>query len=213
MIGAGLVARKARALGLNRKPWVKTSLAPGSPGGDRIPRSRRAAGRSRRARLQPRRLRLHHLHRQFRAAAAGDLEGDPRRRPGGHLGALGQPQLRGPDQPRRARQLPRLAAAGGGLRARRRHEHRPDHRAARPGHGRQGRLPQGHLADQQGDRRSGARDRHPRGVPAEIRRRLQGRREVAGGGDHRQPRPTTGRPPRPTSRTRPISRAWRPRPG
>jgi aconitate hydratase len=30
MIGAGLVARKARALGLTRKPWVKTSLAPGS---------------------------------------------------------------------------------------------------------------------------------------------------------------------------------------
>ncbi|MEY8117610.1 aconitate hydratase AcnA [Falsihalocynthiibacter sp. BN13B15] len=30
MIGAGLVARKARALGLNRQPWVKTSLAPGS---------------------------------------------------------------------------------------------------------------------------------------------------------------------------------------
>ncbi len=30
MVAAGLVARKARALGLNRKPWVKTSLAPGS---------------------------------------------------------------------------------------------------------------------------------------------------------------------------------------
>lgn len=30
MIGAGLVAKKAAALGLNRKPWVKTSLAPGS---------------------------------------------------------------------------------------------------------------------------------------------------------------------------------------
>ena len=30
MIGAGLLARKARALGLNSKPWVKTSLAPGS---------------------------------------------------------------------------------------------------------------------------------------------------------------------------------------
>jgi aconitate hydratase len=30
MVGAGLVARKARELGLNRKPWVKTSLAPGS---------------------------------------------------------------------------------------------------------------------------------------------------------------------------------------
>jgi aconitate hydratase len=30
MIGAGLVARKARALGLKSQPWVKTSLAPGS---------------------------------------------------------------------------------------------------------------------------------------------------------------------------------------
>lgn len=30
MVGAGLVARKARERGLNVKPWVKTSLAPGS---------------------------------------------------------------------------------------------------------------------------------------------------------------------------------------
>jgi aconitate hydratase len=30
MLGAGLVARKANALGLTRKPWVKTSMAPGS---------------------------------------------------------------------------------------------------------------------------------------------------------------------------------------
>lgn len=30
MIGAGLVARKARELGIDVKPWVKTSLAPGS---------------------------------------------------------------------------------------------------------------------------------------------------------------------------------------
>lgn len=30
MIAAGLVARKARALGLRARPWVKTSLAPGS---------------------------------------------------------------------------------------------------------------------------------------------------------------------------------------
>ena len=30
MLGAGLVARKAHALGLNVKPWVKTSLGPGS---------------------------------------------------------------------------------------------------------------------------------------------------------------------------------------
>jgi aconitate hydratase len=31
LIAAGLVARKARALGLKPAPWVKTSLAPGSP--------------------------------------------------------------------------------------------------------------------------------------------------------------------------------------
>ena len=30
MVGAGLLARKARRLGLTRRPWVKTSLAPGS---------------------------------------------------------------------------------------------------------------------------------------------------------------------------------------
>jgi aconitate hydratase len=30
LVAAGLVARKARALGLNSQPWVKTSLAPGS---------------------------------------------------------------------------------------------------------------------------------------------------------------------------------------
>ena len=30
MIGAGLVAKKAAERGLTRKPWVKTSLAPGS---------------------------------------------------------------------------------------------------------------------------------------------------------------------------------------
>jgi aconitate hydratase len=30
LVAAGLVARKAHALGLTRKPWVKTSLAPGS---------------------------------------------------------------------------------------------------------------------------------------------------------------------------------------
>ncbi len=30
MVGAGLLARKARALGMQVKPWVKTSLAPGS---------------------------------------------------------------------------------------------------------------------------------------------------------------------------------------
>ncbi|MFN3985754.1 MAG: Fe/S-dependent 2-methylisocitrate dehydratase AcnD [Rhodocyclaceae bacterium] len=34
LIAAGLLARKARKLGLKRKPWVKTSLAPGSKVGE-----------------------------------------------------------------------------------------------------------------------------------------------------------------------------------
>ena len=67
-----------RAKGLKPKPWVKTSLAPGSQVvGEYLAKSGPAGG-SRRARLQPRRLRLHHLHRQFRPAAGDDLGGDQR---------------------------------------------------------------------------------------------------------------------------------------
>ncbi len=60
----------------------------------------------RQGRLQPRRLRLHHLHRQLRPAAGGGLQGRQRPRPRRHLGPLRQPQLRGPHQPRRQDELP-----------------------------------------------------------------------------------------------------------
>ena len=85
----------------------------------RISRQVRPAEGSRQARLQPGRLRLHHLHRQFRAAGAGDFQGDQREGSRGRGGAVGQPQLRGPRQCRRARELSRLAAAGRRLCARR----------------------------------------------------------------------------------------------
>ena len=52
---------------------------PGLEGGDRVPRPRRPHRAAREARLQPRGLRLHHLHRQLRAALAGDLPGCRRR--------------------------------------------------------------------------------------------------------------------------------------
>ena len=70
LVAAGLVARKARALGpRRRKPWVKTSLAPGSQVvTDYLERQRPQRG-PRRDRLQPGRLWLHHLHRQFGPAA------------------------------------------------------------------------------------------------------------------------------------------------
>ena len=69
LIAAGLVARNARKKGLKSKPWVKTSLAPGSQvvtdylAKADLQDDLDALG------LQPGRLRLHHLHRQFRAAA------------------------------------------------------------------------------------------------------------------------------------------------
>ena len=147
MLGAGILARNAVQRGLKVKPWVKTSLAPGLEGRDRVPRARGPRRVPRRARLQPRRLRLHDLHRQQRPAADGDLRRGRRRGPGGRLGAVGQPQLRGPDQPRREDELPGVAAAVRRLRARRDDGHRPLRRAARRGPQRRARVPEGHLAD------------------------------------------------------------------
>ena len=59
------------------------------------------------------------------------LRGGAGPRPVGRLGALGQPELRGPHPPRRPHELPGLAAAGGRLRPGRHHGHRPHHRPAR----------------------------------------------------------------------------------
>ena len=76
MIGAGLVARKARERGLTRKPWVKTSLAPGS---QVVTEYLEASGACmddlHEAPLQSGGLRLHDLHRQLRTAARGGVEG------------------------------------------------------------------------------------------------------------------------------------------
>ena len=85
-------------------------------------------------RLQCRRLRLHHLHRQFGAAQAGNLRRHQDRRHRRHLGAVGQPQFRRARAPGSEDELPRFAAAGGGIRARRHHgrgsaERRARHRA------------------------------------------------------------------------------------
>ena len=119
MIGAGLLARNAVAKGLTHEALGEDLARAGLAGRRRVSREGRPAGRPRRARLQPRRLRLHDLHRQFRPAARADLEGDQRQRPRRRRGALGQPQLRGPRQPGRAGELPRLAAARRRLCARR----------------------------------------------------------------------------------------------
>ena len=46
MLAAGLLAKKAVEAGLDTKPWVKTSLAPGFARGDRVPRRGRARRRT-----------------------------------------------------------------------------------------------------------------------------------------------------------------------
>ena len=194
MVAAGLLARKAVAKGLTVKPWVKTSLAPGSQVvADYYEKSGPAEG-SRRARLQPGRLRLHHLHRQFRPAAGGDLRGDQQARSGGRGGALRQPQLRRPRQRRRAGQLSRVAAAGGRLCDRRLDVRRRRQAAARPRQEGQEGLPQGHLADQPRDQFDHPPVHHQAGVRQEVRQRVQGRRRL--GQDRGQGRPDLrlGRP-------------------
>ena len=74
----------------------------GVAGGFGLSGGRGPAGGSGRHRLQPRGLWLHDLHRQLRPAAARDLQGDQRQRPDRDERPVGQPQLRGPDQPGRA---------------------------------------------------------------------------------------------------------------
>ena len=74
MIGAGLLARKAAAKGLTVKPWVKTSLAPGS---QVVAEYLDKSGLQKDLDKLGFNLvghRLHDLHRQFRAAAAGDFQ-------------------------------------------------------------------------------------------------------------------------------------------
>ena len=78
MLGAGLVARKARKLGLTSKPWVKTTLAPGSQVVTDYYAKSGLDVDLERARLQPRRLRLHDLHRQLRPADPRGVGGDQR---------------------------------------------------------------------------------------------------------------------------------------
>ena len=161
MIAAGLLARNARRARPGVQAVGEDVARAGLEGRHGVLRQGQPGRLAGVARLPPRRLRLHDVHRQLRAAAGGGLQ----RRQAEDLAVVSraqrQPQLRGPDQPRREDELPRVAAAGGRLRAGGDDGHRPARRAARAGHRRRGRLPQGHLADRRGSRarRRGVRAR------------------------------------------------------
>ena len=102
-------------------------------GRHRLLREGGPVARPRGARLPPRRLRLHHVHRQLWAAAGAGVRRGQRPRPHRRLGAEREPQLRGPHQPRRQDELPRVAAARDRLRARWHHGPRLRDRVARQG--------------------------------------------------------------------------------
>ena len=181
MVGAGLLARNAVERGLERRPWVKTSLAPGSTvvtdyldkaGLDRVPGP---------PPVQPRRLRLHDLHRQLRAAAGRDLGRCRGEGPRGLRGPLRQPQLRGAHQPGREGELPGEPAAGRRLRPRGADGPRPDQRAARRGLRRRAGLPARHLARPGRDQGAGRQLDRLGDVHPQLRRRDGGRRDLEGG--------------------------------
>ncbi|ELR04204.1 hypothetical protein GMDG_08992, partial [Pseudogymnoascus destructans 20631-21] len=126
-----------------------------------------------------------------------------------HLRPVGQPQLRGPGEPRRAGQLSGLAAAGRRLRPGRLDAHRHHEGSHRSGQEGQGRLPRRHLGRprRKSPTSSASRSRRPCSPSAtrtSSRAISTGRRSRS-----RAARPTPGTTARPTSPTRPISRACR----
>ena len=124
---AGPEGRRARASTV--KPWVKTSLAPGS---------RVVMDYYERAGLLPylEALGFHLVGFGCTTCIGNSGPVDPAISAAAEglalaVGAVGQPQLRGPHQPRRADELPRLPAPRRGLRAGGHHGHRPHQRSAR----------------------------------------------------------------------------------
>ena len=160
--------------------------------------------------LPPGRLRLHHLHRQLRAAGRGDLGRGQRGRPRRGLRAVGQPELRGPDQPGHQDELPGQPAAGDRLRTRRHDGLRLRDPAAGHQPGWQRGVPARHLAD--GPRRPG-HDRqldHRGDVHQRLRGRLRRRRALALAAHPRGQAPSRGTRSRPTSASPRTSRACSP---
>ena len=130
-------------------------------------------------------------------------------RPDGGQRALRQPQLRGPDQPRRQDELPGLAAAGGRVRAGRHdgpgHHHRsrwaPARTASRSTSTTSGPAPR--RSTTSSPRRS-ARPASARPTPTSSPATSSGSRCPP-----RRARPSSGRTTRPTSASLRTSRAWR----
>ena len=179
MVGAGLLAKTRDRAWPAHEAVGEDEPCAGLESRHRLPEQSGLAAVSRPARLQPRRLRLHDLHRQQRSAARSRRERGRRERHDRGRGALRQSQLRRPHPRASPGQLSRLAPARSRVCARRPDGRRPDDRADRlRRRGRSG-VPARHLAFEQRDRADDL-DRHRRAdVPLALQRRVQGRRRVA----------------------------------
>ena len=173
LVAAGLLARKAVGRGLTRKPWVKTSLAPGSKVVTEYLEKAGLADVPRRARVQSGGVRVHDLYREQRPAARRGGGPDRGARPHRGVGAQRQPQFRRARAAACQSQLPGVAAARRRLRACRHDGSRPRVRAPRLRQGRCAGVPEGHLAERARDPgvHRGVDDRGdvPRGVCGRVR--------------------------------------------
>ena len=192
-----------------RSPGSRPRWRPARRSSPNISTSPACRSRSRQARLQPRRLRLHHLHRQFRPAAASR---SPRR---STTTTWSPPRCSRATATSRAASSPTCSAnylaspplvvayaLAGTM------QKDLDQGAARPRQERQAGLSEGHLAD---SARRSRRSSRKYVTTADVRARyadvFKGDVQLAQGQDAEGGRPTTGTSTRPMCRTRPISRA------
>ena len=209
MLAAGLLARKAVERGLDVKPWVKTSLAPGSTVvTDYLER----AGLT--EYLDKLKFNLVGYGCTTCIGNSGplparDLGCGRGQGPGGLRGPVGQPQLRGSNQPGREGQLPRLATALRRLRVGGPDGRRHAHRAARRRLRRRAGLSARPLATD--PRRSSGRWRAPSAPTCSRRATPTCSPATIAGARSRSPRATgTSGQTRPTSASPPSSRALTP---
>ncbi len=149
MVAAGLLAAEGRRARPASQALGQDLPRPRLPGGHGLPRPGRPHWRPFHLGLRARRLRLHDLHRQLGTAPARRVRGGGGRRPVGGLGAVGQPQLRGPHPSRGPHELPGFAAPRRCLRPGRDHGPRPHRRPPGHRHRRQPGPPRRHLAERQ----------------------------------------------------------------
>ena len=186
LIGAGLLARNAAAKGLKAKPWVKTSLAPGSQvvaeylSNSGLQKDLDKVG-----------FNLVGFGCTTCIGNSGPLPEEISKsiNDNGIVAAAvlsGNRNFEGRVSPGRAGELSGLAAAGRGLCAGRHGDQGSRGRADRHRQGRQAGLPEGHLADHEGNQRLHEEVRHRDDLQEEVCRRVQGRHQLAQDQDGRE---------------------------